>query len=198
MAPRTAIAKLSTPAERILKVADKLFYQDGIRAVGVDRLIADSGVAKASFYRAFPSKDDLVAAWLDKRDQQWRAWLQATVDQLAPRAQDKPLAVFDALDTRFRLSTFRGCAFINTITELARLDHPGAHAARRHKELVKTLLASLLKDAGYKNFESLAVIFLQLIDGAIVTAVREGKPDAALRAKQLAELTLAAQPNKSK
>lgn len=198
MAPRTAIVKRSTPAERILKVADKLFYQDGIRAVGVDRLIAESGVAKASFYRAFPSKDDLVAAWLDVRDQQWRAWLQATVDQLAPRAQDKPLAVFDALDTRFRLSTFRGCAFINTITELARLDHPGAHAARRHKESVKTLLASLLKDAGYKNFEPLAVIFLQLIDGAIVAAVREGKPDAALRAKQLAELTLAAQPKKSK
>lgn len=198
MAPRTAIVKRSTPAERILKVADKLFYQDGIRAVGVDRLIAESGVAKASFYRAFPSKDDLVAAWLDVRDLQWRAWLQATVDQLAPRAQDKPLAVFDALDTRFRLSTFRGCAFINTITELARLDHPGAHAARRHKESVKTLLASLLKDAGYKNFEPLAVIFLQLIDGAIVAAVREGKPDAALRAKQLAELTLAAQPKKSK
>ncbi len=198
MAPRTAIVKRSTPAERILKVADKLFYQDGIRAIGVDRLIAESGVAKASFYRAFPSKDDLVAAWLDVRDQQWRAWLQATVDQLAPRAQDKPLAVFDALDTRFRLSTFRGCAFINTITELARLDHPGAHAARRHKESVKTLLASLLKDAGYKNFEPLAVIFLQLIDGAIVAAVREGKPDAALRAKQLAELTLAAQPKKSK
>lgn len=198
MAPRTAIVKRSTPAERILKVADKLFYQDGIRAVGVDRLIAESGVAKASFYRAFPSKDDLVAAWLDVRDQQWRAWLQATVDQLAPRAQDKPLAVFDALDTRFRLSTFRGCAFINTITELARLDHPGAQAARRHKESVKTLLALLLKDAGYKNFEPLAVIFLQLIDGAIVAAVREGKPDAALRAKQLAELTLAAQPKKSK
>ena len=195
---RTATAKRSTPAERILKVADKLFYQDGIRAVGVDRLISESGVAKASFYRAFPSKDDLVAAWLDIRDQHWRAWLQATIEQLAPRAQDKPLAVFDALDTRFRQSTFRGCAFINTIAELARLDHPGALAARRHKESVRTLLASLLKDAGYKDFESLAVIFLQLIDGAIVAAVREGKPDAALRAKQLAELVLAAQPRKTK
>ena len=198
MAPRSATVKRSSPAERILKVADKLFYQDGIRAVGIDRLIAESRVAKASFYRAFPSKDDLVAAWLDVRDQQWRAWLQASVDELAPRAQDKPLAVFDALETRFRLSTFRGCAFINTITELARLDHPGAQAARRHKGSVTTLLASLLKAAGYKNFESLAVIFLQLIDGAIVAAVREGKPDAALRARQLAELVLAAQPKKSK
>lgn len=198
MAPRIAAAKRGTPAERILKVADKLFYQDGIRAVGVDRLIAESGVAKASFYRAFPSKDDLVAAWLDLRDQQWRTWLQTTIEQLAPRAQDKPLAVFDALDARFRQSTFRGCAFINTITELARLDHPGALAARRHKESVRTLLATLLKDAGYKDTESLAVIFLQLIDGAIVAAVREGKPDAALRAKQLAELVLAAQPRKIK
>ena len=198
MAPRSATVKRSSPAERILKVADKLFYQDGIRAVGVDRLIAESRVAKASFYRAFPSKDDLVAAWLDKRDQQWRTWLQETVNQLAPRAQDKPLAVFDALDTRFRQSTFRGCAFINTITELARLDHPGAHAARRHKESVKTLLAFMLLDAGYKDFEPLAVIFLQLIDGAIVAAVREGKPDAALRAKQLAQLVLDAQPRKTK
>ncbi len=198
MAPRIATAKRGTPAERILKVADKLFYQDGIRAVGVDRLISESGVAKASFYRAFPSKDDLVAAWLDIRDQHWRTWLQDTVDQLAPRAQDKPLAVFDALDARFRQATFRGCAFINTITELARLDHPGAHAARRHKESVRTLLASLLKEAGYKDFEALAVIFLQLIDGAIVAAVREGKPDAALRARQLAELVLAARPRKLK
>lgn len=197
MTVHTTRAKRTTPAERILKVADKLFYQDGIRAVGVDRLIAESGVAKASFYRAFASKDDLVAAWLDQRDQQWRIWLQTSVDQLAPRAQDKPLAVFDALDARFRQSTFRGCAFINTITELARLDHPGAHAARRHKESVRALLASLLKDAGYKDFEALALIFLQLIDGAIVAAVREGKPDAALRARQLAELVLAARSRKA-
>ena len=148
---RTATAKRSTPAERILKVADKLFYQDGIRAVGVDRLISESGVAKASFYRAFPSKDDLVAAWLDLRDQHWRAWLHATIEQLAPRAQDKPLAVFDALDTRFRQPTFRGCAFINTITELARLDHPGALAARRHKESVRTLLATCSKTLDIKT-----------------------------------------------
>jgi len=198
MTTRIATAKRSTPAERIIKIADKLFYQDGIRAVGVDRLIAESGVAKASFYRAFPSKDDLVAAWMDMRDQQWRAWLQHTLDQLAPRAQDKPLAVFDALESRFRQSTFRGCAFINTITELARLDHPGAQAARRHKEAVKILLASLLKDAGYKDFDALAVIFLQLIDGAIVTAVREGKPDSAQRARQIAELVLAARQRKTK
>lgn len=198
MTAGTPTAKHSTPAERILKTADKLFYQDGIRAVGVDRLIAESGVAKASFYRAFPSKDDLVAAWLDVRDQQWRAWLQNALEQLAPHPQDKPLAVFDALDTRFRQSTYRGCAFINTIAELARLDHPCAHAARRHKESVRTLLANLLKDAGYQDFEALAVIFLQLIDGAIVTAVREGKPDAALRARQLAKLVLDAQPRKTK
>lgn len=196
MTPRTATVKHGTPAERILKVADKLFYQDGIRAVGIDRLIAESGVAKASFYRAFPSKDDLVAAWIDMRDRQWRTWLQDTIDQLAPRAQDKPLAVFDALEARFRQTTFRGCAFINTIAELARLDHPGALAARRHKESVRTLLASLLNDAGYKDHETLATFFLQLIDGAVVTAAREGKPDAALRAKQLAELILATRPRK--
>lgn len=181
---------MGTSAEKILQAADRLFYQEGIRAVGVDRVISESGVAKATFYRAFPSKDDLIAAWMEMRDANYRSWLQAAVEKLAPDTADRPLAVFDALESRMQQPTFRGCAFINTIVETARADHPGSRAARAHKESVRGLIAGYLKDAGYARHKELSDYFIQLVDGAIVTALREGNARAAKRAKQMAEMAL--------
>ena len=92
---------------------------------------------------------------------------------------------------RFRNPTFRGCAFINTIVELARDSHPAVQAARAHKNAVRALVKGYLVDAGYKSAEELSVVFMQLMDGALVTALREGQPDAALRAKDIAKVILA-------
>lgn len=183
---------------RVLETADRLFYAEGVRAVGIDRIIEESGIAKASFYRFFESKDMLIAEWIQMRDEAWRTWFVDAVDMLAPDPANRPLAIFDALYSRFRNPAFRGCAFINTIVELSTVDHPAAQAARAHKSAVQELIRAYLDEAGYKAARELSAAFMQLIDGALVTALREGKPDSALRAKEIAKMLLATQENKKR
>ena len=180
----------SAARDRILEVASQLFYQHGIRAVGVDTLIAQSGVAKMTFYKHFKSKDLLVLEFLQRRDTTWRAWFESAVCRLAPNAEDRPLAIFDALEERFSSKDFRGCAFINTMIEMADGDHMAHQAADEHKQNVQRMVRSFLSAAGIKKSAELAKVFSLLMDGAIVTAVRERKPDAAKAAKKIAATLL--------
>ncbi|WP_437766533.1 helix-turn-helix domain-containing protein [Sorangium sp. So ce281] len=175
----------------ILEVAERLFYAEGYRAVGVDRLIAEADVAKATFYRHFPTKDDLLVAVLDARDLRFREWLAARVEALADDPRDRPLAVFDALAELFAADDFRGCAFLNTMVEVASRSHPAHEAAQRHKQRLIDYFERLLREAGVPSASALAPQILLLIDGAIVTAVREGGPGAAARARSLAENLIA-------
>lgn len=176
--------------DRILEVASRLFYQHGVRAVGIDTIIAQSNVAKMTFYKHFKSKDSLVVEFLKRRDELWRDWFESTVSRLAPNAADRPLAIFDALGERFSRNDFRGCAFINTMVEMADGDHAAHQAAAAHKQKVQLIVRSLLSRAGVKKSEELSTAFLLLMDGAIVTAVREGKPGSAKAAKKIAETLL--------
>ena len=176
----------TSPRDRILEVASLLFYQQGVRAVGVDTLIAQSGVAKMTFYKHFKSKDLLVLEFLKRRDELWRTWFESAVSRLAPKIEDRPLAIFDALEERFSSKEFRGCAFINTMIEMANGDHLAHQAAAEHKQKVHKIFRSLLSDAGVKKSDELAKAFLLLMDGAIVTAVREQKPGSAKAAKKIA------------
>jgi AcrR family transcriptional regulator len=177
--------------QRLLATASTLFYAEGIRAVGIDRLIAESGVGKASFYRHFPGKDELVLEFLRVRDREWRDWLRAEV-AAEPDPVRRPLAVFDALHARFTRGDFRGCAFINTIVEVADPAHPAHVVSDEHKRAVHAQLAELLRDAGIDDPEGrLAAELLLLVDGALVTAAREAGPDAALRARRIAAVLLA-------
>lgn len=175
-----------TPRDRILEVASKLFYQNGIRAVGVDTIIAQSDVAKMTFYKHFKSKELLVLEFLNRRDEIWRAWFKSTVERLAPKIEDRPLAIFDALEERFARKDFRGCAFINTMVEMADGNHIAHQAAAEHKLKVQKIIRSLLSEAGVKKPEELAKAFLLLMDGAIVTAVRERKAGSAKAAQKIA------------
>jgi AcrR family transcriptional regulator len=177
---------LNTPRDRILDIASQLFYQNGIRAVGVDTIIAQSNVAKMTFYKHFKSKDLLVMEFLKRRDELWRAWFESTVYRLAPKVEDRPLAIFDALEERFASKDFRGCAFINTMVELADGNHIAHQAAAEHKHKVQRIIRSLLTEAGIKKSEELSKAFLLLMDGAIVTAVRERKPGSAKAARNIA------------
>ena len=181
---------LSKPRDRILEVASQLFYQHGIRAVGVDTIIAQADVAKMTFYKHFKSKDLLVLEFLKRRDEMWRAWFEAAVSRLAPDPKDRPLAIFDALEERFSQKDFRGCAFINTMVELADGDNIAHHEAAEHKLKVQKIVRSLLSEAGIKEPEALSKAFLLLMDGAIVTAVRERKPGSAKAAKEIAATLL--------
>lgn len=179
------------PRERILAVASQLFYAHGIRAVGVDTIIDQSGVAKASFYKHFPSKNILVAEVLSQLGVAWRQWLADAVDRLSDDPRTRPLAVFDALNERLESAGFRGCVFINSIVELADPDSAGHQVANDHKQQVTAYLQSLLAAAQVRRSKALAEQWMMLMDGAIVTALRTGSPAAAASAKAIARTLIA-------
>lgn len=172
--------------ERLLDAAEELFYAEGIRAVGVERILAESGVGRASFYRHFASKDDLVVAVLQRRDQAWRTWLAERAAALG----GKPLDVFGALAERFAGADFRGCAFINTMAETVDTDSPAYRVAAGHKERVTAYVAGLLAEGGHEDAEALARRFVLLMDGAIVTALRERTTVPAAEARTVAAALL--------
>jgi AcrR family transcriptional regulator len=172
--------------QRLVRAAEELFYAEGIRAVGVDRLLSVSGVGRASFYRHFASKDDLVVAMLRGYGERWLQWLD---NEVTERGGD-PLVVFDALAQRHAAPDFRGCALINAMVELADPDTVGYRVAVEHKQLVVDYLDGLLRLAGRADHAALAEQFMQLIDGAIVTALRERSAEPARRARSMAALLL--------
>lgn len=177
--------------ERLVKAAEELFYAEGIRAVGVERLLDAAGIGRASFYRHFTSKDELVVEVLRAQDRRWRQWLQEAVI----RHGGGPLAVFDALAERVAATNFRGCASINAMVELADPHSAGHEVAAGHKRAVIDYLDGLLRAAGRTDHAELAEQFMLLVDGAIVAALRERNAAPARRAKSMAGALLAQQPN---
>jgi AcrR family transcriptional regulator len=162
--------------DRILVTAHDLFYRDGIRATGVDRIIAASGVAKLTFYRHFASKDDLVRAFLDYRHERWMAWF---VDALGrhgatPGGGLAPLA--EAMAEWFADPAFRGCAFINAVTELGGSVGGVTQVAAQHKQDMVDVIAALLPasaqhgDAALAATQATAQAAALAVDGAIVHA----------------------------
>jgi AcrR family transcriptional regulator len=185
-------------ADRILDTASKLFYQKGIRATGVDGIAAQSGMTKMTLYACYGSKEELVRAYLTRRDQRWREWFKGAVERRSHgNMSRRPLAIFDALGERFADPDFRGCAFINAMAELDDPEHPGYIAAAQHKSSVQDYVRGLLEEAGYRDAGSLAKRFMVLIDGAMVTASREHSPDAARHAREMAASLLSAWPRRA-
>jgi AcrR family transcriptional regulator len=164
------------PRERILQSAHDLFYRDGIRATGIDRVIAESGVAKVTFYRQFASKDDLVLAFLDVRHERWMAWF---VSALA-RHGGTPAAIAPALGEWLSGADYRGCAFLNSVGELGPVLPEVLAATRRHKQDMTAAVARLMKPAPGRARVARALALA--IDGAIVQAQFHETPDTALEA----------------
>lgn len=159
--------------ERILLTAHDLFYADGIRATGIDRVIAASGVTKVTFYRHFPSKDDLVRAFLDHRHARWMAWF---VDALGRRGAHERagdagalLLLADVIAEWFADPAFRGCAFINAVAEVGGSVDGAAERAREHKREMVEVIAGLLP-AALPARMALAQAAALGMDGAIVKA----------------------------
>ncbi|AUH50794.1 TetR family transcriptional regulator [Chromobacterium sp. ATCC 53434] len=172
----TSIADIAAPSarDRILATAHRLFYREGLRATGIDRLIAESGVTKVTFYRHFPSKNELILAYLEQRHGLWMAWFR---DALARHAG--PAAPAAALREWLASDDFRGCAFINGVGEMP-ADAAVAEAARRHKADMRQAIAASLADGPDK--EKQAEMLALAVDGAIVRAQMDGRPDAAMQA----------------
>jgi len=165
--------------DRILQAAHDLFYRDGIRATGVDRIIAESGVAKLTFYRHYPSKDDLVRAFLDHRHARWMAWFVDALGRHGAHNGRGLQALVGALQEWFTDPAFRGCAFINSVVEVGASVEGAQDIARRHKEEMDQVIAELLP-AGPGRQERARTVGL-VVDGAVVRA-QMGDVAAALAA----------------
>jgi len=172
-------------------VAYDLFCRHGIRAVGVDTIIAQSGVAKMTLYRHFGSKDDLVLAVLDRREELWtREWLQAEVMLRATDPAERLLAIFDVFDGWFRRRSFEGCLFINALIEIDDRKHPIHRASREQLMRIRSFIEGLAVDAGVDEPAGFARQWHILMKGSIVAA-GEGDADAAQRAQAIGRLLLA-------
>lgn len=176
--------------ERILAAASTLFYQEGVQNVGIDRIIAVSGVAKMSLYNNFKSKDELIAAYLERQDAQWQAFLAKKLTQVGQTPQEKILAIFDILQGWAAKPDFRGCAFINSSVELANPHHPGFQVAVRHKQATGNFLLGLAWEAELANPQAIAQQVQLLIEGAIVMAMMQGDATVFTQAKQAAAILI--------
>jgi AcrR family transcriptional regulator len=175
--PLEVTAAPSAARERILDTAFRLFYARGLRAVGVDAIIAESGVAKATFYKHFPAKDDLIVAYLDKVDRLWNDQLHAAAAAAGERPADQLVGLFDALRTACRTDTYRGCAFINAAAEAV----PGSPAHDRtiaHKKKVLAWIRELAQRAGASKPDELARALTLLLDGGLASGVLDADPEA--------------------
>jgi AcrR family transcriptional regulator len=183
------MANVETPIggarERILEAAYELFSRQGIQAVGIDAVISRSGVARQTLYRHFASKEDLVLAFLERREELWtKGWLEEEVNGRASEPAERLLAIFDVFDEWFHRRDFEGCSFINVM-----LEHPDP-ADRVHRAGVAYLagirgfLEGLARAAGIADAEDFARQWHILMKGSIVAAA-EGDQDAARRAKRI-------------
>jgi len=186
----TAVTNVAAPTvgtarQRILDTAFRLFYARGLRAVGVDTIIAESGVAKATFYKHFPAKDELIVGYLDKVDQVWSDQLHTAAEAAGPGPAEQLVGLFDALGTACRRDGYRGCAFINAAAEAT----PGTAVHNRtiaHKRAVLGWMQGLARDAGASDPDRLARSLSLLLDGGLASGALDADPEVAAVARATA------------
>ncbi|PCF95772.1 TetR/AcrR family transcriptional regulator [Vreelandella nigrificans] len=184
--------------EQLVSVAFGLFYRYGVHAIGINRVIAESGVAKKTLYNHFPSKEALVAATVEYRDRQFSSWIEGRT-QLAPDGQSAILALFDALDDWFNereklIHPFHGCYFINVSAEFSDLNHPVHQQCASHKRSMLGLISGYISQifSDEKTVVTLSEAVATLKEGATVQAHVMGDLKAAVKAKAIAEELLKA------
>lgn len=175
--------------DKALDAAEELFYGRGIQCVGMDELRGASGLSLKRLYQLFPTKEQLVAAYLARRDERWRRHLAEHVARQRDPRQRIP-AVFDRLEEWFGEAGFRGCAWINAYGELGATSALVTEQVRAHKEAFRSYLASLVADAGLPA--ALAGPLFLLAEGAMVTAGITGSTRPAAEAREAARALLAA------
>jgi AcrR family transcriptional regulator len=172
--------------ERILKTADRLFYLQGIRAVGVDTIAAEIGISKRTLYNHFPSKDVLIEAYLQRR-------FVRPPSEPAPSATTalaQILATFDSLERRFAASDFRGCPFVNAVAEMGEEDRAVKKIAKAFKESRRLWFRDRLEQLGVASADALATQLVLLVDGSIAQDLVRDDPAMARAAKEAAKVLL--------
>lgn len=163
-------AKPQDLREHILETASGLFYRRGVRAVGVDLVIQEAGVAKTSLYRYFPTKDDLIVAFLEREDVDfWAVW-----DAVARQHADDPMGELEAhmrwIGERLSRSNYRGCPQINVAAEFAEPDHPARQVSRAHMHALRARLESIARRLDVPRPQELAAQLALLVNGAFVSS----------------------------
>jgi AcrR family transcriptional regulator len=185
---RDATARPSA-RDRILETAYELFARHGIQAIGVDEIIRQAGVAKATFYHQFASKDDLVLEFLNLREERWtRAWIQGEARHRAATPEAQLLTIFDLFDEWFHREDFEADSFVNVLLELGPT-HPAGKASIEHIENVRAIVTQLAEEAGLRATESFTRSWHILMKGSIVCAAA-GDADAAKRAQAMAKMLI--------
>jgi AcrR family transcriptional regulator len=176
--------------ERILDASYDLFSRQGVQAVGIDAIITRSGVARQTLYRHFDSKQDLVLAFLERREERWtKEWLQGEVMRRATGPRERLLAIFDVFDAWFRRDDFEGCSFINVMLEMADPADPIHRAGTAYLAGIRNFLEGLAREAGIADADTFARKWHILMKGSIVAAA-EGDRDAAQRAREMGQAVL--------
>ena len=179
----------ASPRQRVLETAYELFSQRGIRDVGVDEVIERAQVAKATLYHHFPSKEKLVLAFLELREQRWTvAWLEAETKMRGSTPEEELLAIFDLFDEWFHRADFEGCSFVNVLIEMG-AEHAAGSASVRHLHNIRHIVSRLAAQAGLRDPSSFAHCWHLLMKGSLVSAC-EGDLTAAQRAKSMGRLLL--------
>jgi len=172
--------------ERILQAASELFYSQGIKATGVEAVVKLAGTNKMTLYKYFPSKDDLVLAFLRKRDEDFRAWFVEQVNSRAEQPKDKLLAIFDVIGEWLEIPEFRGCAFINAAAEFPVEGNPVHQVSAEFYDQFRSYMRDLAAQCGIAAPENLALQLSLLVEGAIVSEQMKRHSGAAGQAKQAA------------
>ncbi len=169
--------------ERILLTAHDLFYRDGIRATGIDKVIAESGVTKVTFYRHFPSKNALILAFLDYRHERWMTWFTEALARNGAKPGGGLIPIVPALAEWFNNPIYRGCAFINSVAEFGGTFPEVLAISAQHKRDMIAVVADLIPESERKAELANAVAIA--IDGAIVRAQFETEPDQVLTSLEI-------------
>lgn len=161
--------KVTAPKEKVFRTASRLFYQKGYRAIGVDTIAAESGIGKMTLYRHYPSKDDLIVAYLEDSDRFfWSGFEEITRD--APTAREKLLAFFESLQAYVTAPECHGCPFLNVATEYPETEYAGHQVALEHKESVRARFRQLAIEMGAKKPDALADQLYLLMEGAYMAS----------------------------
>jgi AcrR family transcriptional regulator len=176
--------------DRILDAAYDLFSRHGVRAVGVDAIVDEAGVAKATLYRNFASKDELALAFLREREQRWTiGWLQAEVMRRSDAPVGRLLAIFDVFGEWFASEAFDGCAFVNVVLEIDDRTDRVRQAGVEHLVNIRSFLREQVEAAGVLDVDEVTHQWHILMKGSIVAA-SEGDLQAARRAREMGLLLL--------
>ncbi len=175
---------------KILETASELFYSQGIKATGVETIVKAAGTTKMTLYKHFPAKDDLIIAFLRKRDADFTSWFVEQVNSKAQQPKDQLLAIFDIIGLWLDIPQFRGCAFINASAEFPVENNPVQQVSAEFYQKFRDYIADLARQAEAEHPDNLAQQLALLIEGAIVSEQMKRGGGASVSARQAAEILI--------